>query len=50
MSTDQNEMRFLFLIEQEFPEMLLHVSHTFMCPLESLYQTQWAPSTPCDKL
>ena len=40
MSTDQNEMRLLFLIEQEFPEMLLHVSHTFMCPLESLYQTQ----------
>ena len=50
MSTDQNEMSFLFLIEQEFPEMLLHVSHTFMCPLESLYQTQWAPSTLYDKV
>ena len=50
MSTDQNEMRLLFLIEQEFPEMPLHVSHTLMCPLESLYQTQWAPSTLCNKL
>ena len=50
MSTDQNEMRLLFLIEQEFPEKPLHVSDTLMCPSESLYQTQWAPSTLWDKL
>ena len=31
--------------EYELPEMPLHVSHTLMCPSESLYKTQWAPST-----
>ena len=30
----------LWLHTEELPEMPLHVRHTLMCPLESLYKTQ----------